>query len=85
MTISGNVEHFKYFNFETDFLENENLFLEYRFLNESINIENASFRYYTPIPEADVKAIVNVTVLEWCVQSGPVTKKVVVPVTTLYF
>ena len=26
VTISGNFEHFQYFNFETDFLENENLF-----------------------------------------------------------
>ena len=26
MTISGNFERFQYFNFETDFLENENLF-----------------------------------------------------------
>ena len=26
VTISGNFERFQYFNFETDFLENENLF-----------------------------------------------------------
>ena len=26
MTIKGNFERFQYFNFETDFLENENLF-----------------------------------------------------------
>ena len=26
MTNSGSFEHFQYFNFETDFLENENLF-----------------------------------------------------------
>ena len=26
MTISGNFERFQYFNFETDFLENENFF-----------------------------------------------------------
>ena len=26
VTISENFEHFQYFNFETDFLENENLF-----------------------------------------------------------
>ena len=26
MAISENVEHFQYFNFETDFLENENFF-----------------------------------------------------------
>ena len=37
------MEHFQYFNFETDFLENKNLLkkLEYRFLNERTKIENA--------------------------------------------
>ena len=45
VTISGNFEHFQYFNFEADFLENENLFqkLKYRFLVKSTKIENASF------------------------------------------
>ena len=56
MTISGNFERFQYFNFETDFQENENLFqLEYRFLVESTKIENASFPYKTAISEANVK------------------------------
>ena len=46
MTISENFEHFQYFNFETDFLENENFFqkLEYRFLVERTKIEKASFK-----------------------------------------
>ena len=26
VTINGNFKHFQYFNFETDFLENENIF-----------------------------------------------------------
>ena len=46
VTTSGNFERFQYFNFETDFLENNNLFqkkLEYRFLVESTKIENLSF------------------------------------------
>ena len=56
MAISGNFEHFQYFNFETDFLENEKLKkLEYRFLVESTKIDNASFRYKTSISEATVK------------------------------
>ena len=57
MTISGNFERFQYFNFETDFLENENLIpkLEYRFLVESTKIEKASFPYKTAISEANVK------------------------------
>ena len=40
MTISENFEHFQYFNFKTDFLENEIFFkkLEYRFLVERTKI-----------------------------------------------
>ena len=38
VTISENFEHFQYFNFETDFLENENFF---RFLVERTKIEKA--------------------------------------------
>ena len=43
VTISEDIEHFQYFNFETDVLENENFLkkLEYRFLNERTKIENA--------------------------------------------
>ena len=42
VTISGNFEQIQYFNFETEFLENKNLFikLEYRFLVESTKIES---------------------------------------------
>ena len=58
MTVSGNFERFQYFNFEIDFLENENLFekMEDGFLVESTKIENASFSYKTVISEANVKA-----------------------------
>ena len=57
MTINQNFEHFQYFNFETDFLENENFLqkLEYRFLVERTKIEKASFPYKTAISEANVK------------------------------
>ena len=57
MTISEKFEHFQYFNFETDFLENENFFqkLEYRFLVERTKIEKASFPYKTATSEANVK------------------------------
>ena len=52
MTISGNFARFQYSNFETNFLENENLFqkLEYCFLAESKKIENALFPYKTAKP-----------------------------------
>ena len=55
--LSENFKRFQYFNFETDFLENENHFqkLEYRFLVESTKIENASFPYKTAISETSVK------------------------------
>ena len=58
MTIRGNSEQCQYFNFETDFLENENLFqkLKDRFLVENTKIENALFRYKISISEANVKA-----------------------------
>ena len=57
MTITGNFEHFQYFNFEADFLENKSLFKETGepFLVESTKIENASFPYKTAMPEANVK------------------------------
>ena len=57
MTISVSFERFEYFNFERVFLENETFSKkrEYRFLVESIKIENASFPYKTAISEANVK------------------------------
>ena len=53
MTISEKFEHFQYFNFETDFLENENLFkkTEFSFLVESTKIVNVSFPYKTGISD----------------------------------
>ena len=58
VTISENFEHFHYFNFETDFLENENFFkkLQYRFLVERTKIEKASLPYKTAISKANIKA-----------------------------
>ena len=58
MTINENFDHFQYFNFETDFLENENFFqkkLEHCFLVERTKIEKASFPYKPAISEANVK------------------------------
>ena len=51
--ISGNFECFEYFDFETDFLENENLFQ--KLLVGSTKIENASFPYKTDISKGNVK------------------------------
>ena len=57
MTITVNSEPFQYFNVETDFLENENLFQKtgIAFLVENTKIENTSFPYKTTISEANVK------------------------------
>ena len=58
VTVSKDFKRFQYFNFEADFVENENFFLkkhEYNFLVESTKIENASFPYKTAISEANGK------------------------------
>ena len=55
--ISRSFERFQHFNFETDFLENENLFqkLKYYFLVEITKIESTSFPFKTTVSEANVK------------------------------
>ena len=57
VTISENFKRFQYFNFETDFPENENLFQKtgVRFLVESTKIENASF----PMFQCEIKVKAN--------------------------
>ena len=52
-----NFDRFQDFNFETNFLKNENLIkkLEYYFLVESTKIENVTFPYKTTLSEANVK------------------------------
>ena len=57
VAINENFKRFQYFNFETDFLENENLFQKtgVPFWVESTKIENASFPYKTAISEVNVK------------------------------
>ena len=79
--ISENFEHFQYFNFETDFLENETFFknLGHRFLVERSKIENASFPYKTVISEANVKTNRMVT-KKWAYR-----RERSLPVTTLFF
>ena len=57
MTISESFKRFQYFNFETDFLENENLFQKtgVLFLVETTKIENTSFPFKTALSETNVK------------------------------
>ena len=65
VTISEHFKRLKYFNFETDFLENKNFFHKTAvpFLVESTKIGNASFPYKTTISEANVKT--NSVVTKW--------------------
>ena len=57
MTISESFKRFQYFNFEINFLENENLFQkpEYRFLIETARIKNTSFPFKSAQSEVNVK------------------------------
>ena len=56
MTISESFERFQYFNFETNFLENENLQKTGApFLVETTKAENAPFPFKTVLSEANVK------------------------------
>ena len=53
----SNFERFQYFNFETSFLENKNLFQKtgVPFLVDSTKFKNALFPYKTVMSEANVK------------------------------
>ena len=57
VTVTKNFERCEYFNFETGFLENENLLQKtgVHFLVESTQVEYALFQYQTAISEATVK------------------------------
>ena len=81
MTISGSFKRFQYFNFDTNFLENENLFqkTEGLFLIETTKIENTSFSFKLLCQEPMLRQI------EWRLQNGTITKSVDLPVTTLFF
>ena len=56
MTITGNVECFQYFNFETNSPKNEGLFLntEVPSLDECTKIENGTLPYKTALSQANV-------------------------------
>ena len=68
MTITENPKSFQHFNFEKDFLENENLLQKDWVLVESTKIENASFPYKTAISEVNVKTNKVVTI-KWTHQN----------------
>ena len=57
MNITGKLERFQYFNFETNFEKNENLFkkLGYHFLLKSTKIEDTPSPYKTALSQVNVK------------------------------
>ena len=55
LTTTENFKRFQYFDFETNFLENENLFKKAVFWKIWSKIENALFPYKTAISVANVK------------------------------
>ena len=67
-------ERFQYFNFETNFLENENLF-------QKIGVPFFSWKHWDELPYQKPK----LRQIEWWVQNGPISKNGVLPVTNLFF
>ena len=55
LTTTENFKRFQYFDFETNFLENENLFKKAVFWKIWSKIENALFPYKTAMSVANVK------------------------------
>ena len=55
VTTSGSFKRFQYFNFETNFLENDKLFLKNRNLVETTKIESTSCPLKTSLSEVNVK------------------------------
>ena len=81
MTITKNFACFQDFNIETNFLKNKILFqkIGVPFLVESTKIDIAPFQYKIALSEAKVRQI------KWGAQNGTITKKGVLPLTTLFF
>ena len=81
MTTTGDFECFHHFNFETNFLKNENLFQKtgVPFLVESIKIESATFPHKLPCQKPMLRQI------EREVQNGSIKKSGVLLVTTFCF
>ena len=81
VTIRRNFERFQYFNFETDFLENEKYFQK---TGASLfSWKHLDWKRIISIQNCQIKRMLRQ--IEWWVQNGPITKKGVLPVTTLLF
>ena len=81
VTIWESFKHFQYFNFETNFLENENRFRE-------TGVPFFGWNHYDWKHHFHSKLLCQKPMLrqiEWRLQNGPITKSGVLPVTTLFF
>ena len=76
--ISGNFEKFQCFNFETNFLENENAFLKMWKL-KILRLKTDHFHAKLPCQKPVLR------VIELGVQNGPITENGVLPVTACFF
>ena len=82
MTITEDFKRFQYFNSETDFLENENLFQRnwsIVFYLKAIILKTHHFHTKLPYQKPMFRQI------KWWLQNGPIKKKGVLPVITLFF
>ena len=82
MTITGNFERFQCFNFESDFLENKNLFQKAGipfFSWKHFRLKTHHFHIKLPYQKPVLKQI------KWWVQTGPITKNGILPVATQFF
>ena len=81
--ISESFKRFQYFNFETNFLKNENFFQKtgVLFLVEITKIESTSFSLITGLSGTNVKTN-RMTTAKWAKE---ITKSGVLPVTTFFF
>ena len=85
VTISGNFETFQYFNFEADFLENQNVFQKTGVENNKIFLLKAlklkTHHFYTKLPYQKPR----LRQIEWWVRNRPVTKNGISRVSTYFF
>ena len=80
-------EHLRTDALETSFPRTKKLFFEtlgYRFIVESITIENAKLSYKTALPKANVETNIMGST-KWEVQNGLITKNEVLPPIALFF
>ena len=81
MTISESLKYFQYFNFETNFLENDNISQKtgYRFLVETTKIENKSFPFKIALSEATNVNPIQDGLCRGCSRMGGGCKKASLP------